>query len=45
LGFLAFFNVAISGGDLVALVCLSIHLPLQARVRQYGRKLYWKVRN
>jgi hypothetical protein len=43
LGFLAFFNIAISGGDLVLALWFSKTLPLHARVRQENWKLYWKA--
>jgi hypothetical protein len=42
LGFLAFFNVATSGGDLVNLYWLVAHLPLHATVQGNGWSLLWK---
>ena len=42
LGFLAFFNAAISGGDLVIFFWLITHLPLQAMVKGNGWGLLWK---
>jgi hypothetical protein len=44
LGFLSFFNVAISGGDLVLILWLSTHLPWRSSVHQNGWKLYLKKR-
>jgi hypothetical protein len=43
LGFLAFFNIAISGGDLVNCFWLLSHLPLHATVQSRGWGLLWKV--
>jgi len=43
LGFLAFFNIAISGGDLVNCFWIITHLPLHATVQGYGWGLLWKV--
>jgi hypothetical protein len=42
LGFLAFFNVAISGGDLVNFFWIATHLPLHATVKGVGWSLLWK---
>ncbi len=42
LGFLAFFNAAISGGDLVILFWIATHLPMRATVQQDGWGLLWK---
>lgn len=42
LGFLAFFNVGISGGDLVMFYWLITHLPLQATVKGNGWDLLWR---
>jgi hypothetical protein len=42
LGFLAFFNVAVSGGDLVTFFWISAHLPLRATVKGNGWGLLWK---
>jgi hypothetical protein len=42
LGFLAFFNMAISGGDLVNLYWISTHVPLWATVQADGWGLLWK---
>ena len=43
LGFLSFFNVAISGGDLVTVIWLLTRLSLRSHVRQSGWTLYWKA--
>jgi hypothetical protein len=43
LGFLSFFNVGISGGDLVLFFWLSMRLPWRSSVRQKGWKLYLKT--
>lgn len=43
LGFLSFFNVAISGGDLILFIWLLTHIHPRAYVRQNGWKLYWKA--
>lgn len=43
LGFLSFFNVGISGGDLILFIWLLAHLHRRAWVRQNGWKLYWKA--
>lgn len=43
LGFLSFFNVGISGGDLILFIWMSAHLHRHAHVRQNGWKLYWKA--
>lgn len=40
LGFLAFFNVAVSGGDLFLFTWLITHLHLRSQVRQKGWTLY-----
>lgn len=42
LSFLAFFNVAISGGDLVNFLWIGTHLPLHATVKGVGWGLLWK---
>jgi hypothetical protein len=42
LAFLAFFNVAISGGDLVNIFWLVTRLPLHATVQNDGWELLWK---
>lgn len=42
LGFLALFNVAVSGGDLVNFVWISTHLPTKVTVRRNGWGLLWK---
>lgn len=42
LGFLAFFNVAVSGGDLVNFLWISTHLPAKVTVRHNGWGLLWK---
>lgn len=42
LGFLAFFNIAIAGGDLINCYWILRHLPLHATVQQYGWGLWWK---
>ncbi len=43
LGFLAFFNIAISGGDLVNFFWTLTHLPFNATVQLSGWSLLWKV--
>ncbi len=43
LAFLAFFNVAISGGDMVNIFWIITHLPLHAKVQHNGWGLLWKV--
>ncbi len=43
LGFLSFFNIAISGGDLAIFMWLAAQLDLRSSVRQHGWKLYWKA--
>lgn len=43
LGFLAFFNIALSGGNLVLALWFSKSLPLQASVQQVGWRLYWRL--
>ncbi len=43
LGFLAFFNAAIAGGDWVSYVWISTHVPMHATVRGNGWELLWKV--
>ncbi len=43
LAFLAFFNVAISGGDMVNIFWIVTHLPLQATVQRDGWGLLWKM--
>lgn len=42
LGFMAFFNVATSGGDLVIFFWIITHLPLHATVKGNGWGLLWK---
>lgn len=42
LGFLAFFNIGISGGDLVNFLWLSTRLPLHAIVMGNGWGMVWK---
>lgn len=42
LGFLAFFNVGISGGDWVVFGWLITHLPLRATVKGNGWGLLWR---
>lgn len=42
LAFLAFFNVAISGGDMVNIFWIVTHLPLHATVQNNGWELLWK---
>lgn len=42
LGFLAFFNVATSGGDLVNFFWIVTHLPLRATVKGNGWSLLWR---
>lgn len=42
LAFLAIFNMAISGGDLVTLIWVSIRLPMRSLVWQHGWSLVWK---
>jgi hypothetical protein len=42
LGFLAFFNMATSGGDLVNFGWIITHLPLHATVKGNGWGLLWK---
>lgn len=42
LSFLAFFNVATSGGDLVNFFCVITRLPLGATVKGNGWGLLWK---
>lgn len=43
LGFLAFFNAGISGGDLVIFYWLITHLPMQAAVKGSGWGLLWRA--
>lgn len=43
LGFLSFFNMGISGGDLVIVMWLATQLNRRSSVRQHGWKLYWKA--
>jgi hypothetical protein len=43
LGFLSFFNMGISGGDLVIVMWLATQLDRRSSVRQHGWKLHWKV--
>lgn len=43
LGFLSFFNMSISGGDLILFTWLSTHLHRRTYVRQNGWKLYWRT--
>ncbi len=43
LAFLAFFNVAISGGDVVNIFWIVTNLPLRATVQNDGWELLWKV--
>lgn len=43
LGFLAFYNMALSGGDLVNIFWISAHLPMRASVRRQGWGLLWKL--
>ena len=45
LGFLAFFNIALSGGDLFLVFWFSKSLPIRVSVRQGGWKLFWKIEN
>lgn len=45
LGFLAFFNIAISGGDLVLVFWFLKSLPWRTEIRQMDWKLYWKATN
>jgi len=42
LGFLAFLNIAVSGGDLVTFLWISTHLPAKVTVRRNGWGLLWK---
>lgn len=42
LGFLAFFNMAISGGDLLTVGWILAHLPLRSTVQGNGWALIWK---
>ena len=42
LSFLAFFNIAISGGDLVNFYWIATHLPMHATVKGDGWGLLWK---
>ena len=43
LGFLAFFNMAISGGDLVNFFLIFQQIPRGARVQGVGWALYWRA--
>ncbi len=43
LAFLAFYNAAISGGDVVNFFWIATHLPLRATVLRDGWGLLWKV--
>lgn len=43
LGFISFFNMGISGGDLVVVMWLATQMDRHSPVRQHGWKLYWKA--
>ncbi len=43
LAFLALFNMAISGGDLVISIWSLFRLPMRSLVRQHGWSLVWKT--
>lgn len=42
LGFIAFFNISVSGGDLFTTGWIITHLPLRATVKGSGWGLFWK---